>query len=266
MSDEIKALGIVARIMLIVGWLGVRGKRRKRDNPSSDHDRIKGADQQSKHAVKHGPIADAIHGLIESNDSAQEQASVQHRANLTWTKRATVGVGTSTSLTFVLLAVSFCNLQVSKEVEQLHLRAYVGGPEMPTTVDLIDGKLIAHSAFTNSGETPAQHLHLDSVLAIVDWPLDNIGSRVQIEGGDPVVIFPKQRSWIIIRSNPGTTVSQADYDGTSDQGSKKTLVLIGSIRYKDVWGKPHLTEYCFFKPKATTDGLWFGCAEHNDTF
>lgn len=239
----------------------------------------KGNKQNPSDSGRDEPEEERQHGVTERGNNETEPNARDHQQEAhyhprDWFDRLRVGLLLGTLIAAVFAAV-FTGSQayIAGDTARRQLRAYVYAA--PSHVFHIDGKgtLQGYVEIGNSGQTFAREVQrwvgISVFGAEVPDRKEDLGPTRREEG--VLVINPSVRH-IVIRNHKQLTDEEARKIRTND-GSMRIYVF-GTIRYKDIYGEPHHTDFCHmyfgteFWPHSSgpaynsTQGKY--CDKHND--
>jgi hypothetical protein len=96
--------------------------------------------------------------------------------------------------------------------------------------------------FKNAGVTPATHLELVGEIQLVSWPINKAHLKKLVDQGPKESLGPGTMSAVMLIYDSNDTALK-DADRADFQARRKVLVAHGEARYRDVFGKPHVTEF-----------------------
>ena len=137
------------------------------------------------------------------------------------------------------------NAVLMKGILQKQMRAYLAfeGPSFVPQDATTGWRYEVRFNVKNFGHTSAQAVNVNSKLAIVDFPIpDNFDLRLDVMD-EPGADFSTQQTYIFAASL-SELVSEAEIESFK-QWNGKVLCLYGAVKYADVFGDAHLTN--FFK-------------------
>jgi hypothetical protein len=186
-----------------------------------------------------------------------------------WIERLGVAfIGLGFLATAAAAAINAWQASVSRDTEERQLRAYVG--VVPGAVENFGEptKLVIRMSRKNYGATPAYEVGFSSTNVIIS-PLNAVLPDVATPCVSPnysglVTMFPGTELPLT------TNVVGADKISVNDINSVKigaaALYFWGDVCYKDTFGKPHYTKYCWiYKGESMAAKDADECLQHNDS-
>jgi len=168
----------------------------------------------------------------ETHLTAAELVWLVHR--LTWVL-ALIGLG--------VIGLSIWNAVVARDATRRQLRAYVSvrpGAAPHLDRDWTDATVV----LKNFGQTPALALDHAVTLMMLDYPelpLDSVmGAADKMFGKKSFVLAPGAEMTVALR-----TVLSEDEKHETEEGTHKRLCALGEVRYLDVFGRKHVSRFCF---------------------
>jgi hypothetical protein len=235
---------------------------------------------ESNHAKKETPHGRAYRRASEKyhNYTQQWRTAIQTISHHCSTRRQQYGGWeqekkiievAAVVLIFVYTAIQGCQLWVIRDQEKRQLRAYIGiiipkpflqSTPLPPAIPTVKFDV------RNYGQTPAYSVLQWAGVGIKNYPISK-GVEFSILPQTiphPVTIFPGTFD------NVGITIP-AERELTSDEmnsigdGSAKRLYFWGTIRYVDIFGDRHYTNYCVGVFALTTGAVKYDpCNVHNE--
>jgi len=120
---------------------------------------------------------------------------------------------------------------------------------------------IAALTLMNKGNTPAIGVRIRSTLEIRDIPVPNPAPPVAVFGNISVpIIAPHSEAASFVPRRAALSQAELNDIGAMPR-SRKQIYIWGVLEYRDVFGKPHNTGYCFV---YQFDSTHFAACEHSN--
>jgi uncharacterized repeat protein (TIGR01451 family) len=155
------------------------------------------------------------------------------------------------------------SLSLARGAMQLEERPWVGAIDLKNLKIKVGEQVTYSLVFSNSGKTPALHLRAKVRASIYPKGIDFVPtynpipettvSDTQLQPGGQFVSISSL-------NNPAFALTQAQYDGLTSGAA--TLYIYEKVTYKDVFGKSHETNVCFFVLRDLSDA--HSCNKFND--
>jgi hypothetical protein len=238
--------------------------------PPAEGNSPKGGNDPPDKEDHYRPIVAAIKALKEQKATDNKQNGAYQKKSLFWSKVTAGWVGTYTILTLVLVLISKCNLDTSRESFTAVQRAFIVVDELRQEAVMGEGDQRIGWRFTptiqNSGNTPAIGVSIVALTPNNHWEIDaarrdrTLRTRAwQLDSpGDPdEVLSPTEMGGIneafIANTDLGPhgniypipTIEDI-FPNSFDVNLRGLGVFYyGSVHYKDVFDGQHVTKYCF---------------------
>jgi hypothetical protein len=205
-------------------------------------------------------IVASIQALTEEISASNTQTDAYQRKNLFWNKLTSGAVAVYTILTLVIVIISRCSLNETRESYSAVQRAFVVVSGMKQEVNHDpNGKPISYSfapVIRNSGNTPTKDLEFiaispldeitgrgyDANAPLPPDPAEQFDNSVFHHDKGKYVLGPQDALPPLIEPFPIDSSTFADIIG-----GRMGRFFYGAIRYRDIFehSPPHITKYCF---------------------
>jgi hypothetical protein len=237
--------------------------------PGHEGTNAQGRNAPPEEGHRDSPIANAVETLTEEYRTGREQQHAQHRENLTWQKRAALGLGAYTVLTLGLVILGKCSLDSNDAGNIAITRAWVQDqvpqPSMPPGPE---GGMY-RVTYSNVGREPAFGVvgkaYIDAIPApsgdVKDWmelPVwdeipaikqDHICEGVTAKLGREVLYPQTSDGFINVEPNPRIQLSAV-------KSKISILIIYGCLAYQSpvMSGDRHAGFCWFYKPDGNLPG------------
>jgi len=150
------------------------------------------------------------------------------------------------ALALVVSGLAACftwqQVEVARDTASRELRAYVYAvPGRVFHIDGESGSLQAYVGIKNSGQTFAHDVERSVGVSVFGSEIPDEVSSLMVRERGKFVIGPNG-SHVFYRNGDKLTPVEAKQVRKLDG---KRIYVIGTIAYRDVWGKSHTTDFCF---------------------
>jgi hypothetical protein len=222
---------------------------------SAAHPQAKGKPEQNEAAQieqSSSRIADALGKIRPDKDQGCQDRKDQRTSDLCaqWSavdaaRNAAYATWAAVILTFVGTFLIFLTFLLQRKTSRAELRAYLSVKPQTFYTPGKSGKGIADFVIQNGGRTPAYNVVHSGAIFISGVPLPS----------DPGVIFQRPvqgtRAPAVIHSDdhimgtingpdPLEVEKHLEAIGKGDEA----IYLVGEVRYRDTFGREHVTEFC----------------------
>jgi hypothetical protein len=137
-------------------------------------------------------------------------------------------------------------LRETYRTTRAELRPYVSAYAKGLPGFEVGKKMCATMVITNGGTTLAHDVTTEGTLLIEESPLkaDPLAGPIKYFGGDPGFHTLHKGATHGATVSAAEKLTKADFNAV--WGGKKALYVIGNVDYRDSFGAPHRTEFCFF--------------------
>ena len=214
------------------------------------------------------PEGHTIHRIVAFDDKTvrdtKEENDRQHGTQISirnWTAAAVVAAS-------IYAAIAACQLYLTYSANMIDQRAWVGANKFSSSIITgsgepyikADTELRFIAQFSNFGKTPARETRTDIVFKFL--PKGEVLKPTFEQTSPPItpsVVVVQPGAVHFMQSLP-TTFSEPQIEAAKQ--AKLILYVYGRIRYQDIFGKQHLTNFCsFITPDLKS---WDGCPWDND--